>query len=83
MDVFSALNVYGSIALVIMMVFYMFEIRSPIYTLLFGLMCITTSVYGFLAGTWPFGVIELAWFVVAVRKYLRIRNGDRVAVNAG
>lgn len=82
MDVFSVLNIYGSIALVIMMIFYMIENRSPIYTLLFGLMCITTSVYGFLAGTWPFGVIELAWFVVAVRKYLKIRYGQGAAPNA-
>ena len=74
MDVFSALNVYGAIALVIMMIFYVLENRSPTYTLLFGVMCISTSVYGFLAGTWPFGVIELAWFMVAIRKYLKIKG---------
>ena len=78
MDVFSALNVYGAIALVIMMIFYMLENRSPTFTLLFGIMCISTSLYGFLAGTWPFGVIELAWFIVAIRKYLKIK-GARVA----
>jgi hypothetical protein len=74
MDVFSALNVYGAIALLIMMIFYVLENRSPTYTLLFGVMCISTSVYGFLAGTWPFGVIELAWFMVAIRKYLKIKG---------
>ena len=74
MDVFSALNVYGAIALVIMMIFYMLENRSPTFTLLFGIMCISTSLYGFLAGTWPFGVIELAWFIVAIRKYLKIKR---------
>ena len=74
MDVFSALNVYGAIALLIMMIFYVLENRSPTYTLLFGVMCISTSVYGFLAGTWPFGVIELAWLMVAIRKYLKIKG---------
>ena len=74
MDVFSALNVYGAITLVIMMIFYMLENRSPTFTLLFGIMCISTSLYGFLAGTWPFGVIELAWFIVAIRKYLKIKR---------
>jgi hypothetical protein len=26
-------------------------------------------VYGFLAGSWPFGVVELIWAGVAVRRY--------------
>ncbi len=74
MDVLSALNVYGSIVLTVMMIFYLIEDRSPNYTLLFGVMCIGTSAYGFLAGTWPFGVIEVAWAGIAVRKYLKIRS---------
>jgi hypothetical protein len=28
-----------------------------------------SSAYGFLAGTWPFGVIEAIWAVTAVRRY--------------
>jgi hypothetical protein len=26
-------------------------------------------VYGFLAGTWPFGVVELVWVLIAIRRY--------------
>ncbi len=74
MDAFSALNVYGSVILTIMMIFYLIEDRSPYYTLLFGVMCIGTSAYGFLAGTWPFGVIEVVWAGIAVRKYLKVRS---------
>ncbi|MDA8054356.1 MAG: hypothetical protein M0Z77_01730 [Thermoplasmatales archaeon] len=81
MEVFSALNIYGSVALVIMMIFYMVENRSPVYTLLFGLMCIATSAYGFLSGTWPFGVIELAWFAVSIRRYMKIRRNKEMPVN--
>ncbi len=29
------------------------------------------STYGFLAGTWPFGVVEAIWALVAVSRYVR------------
>jgi len=31
--------------------------------------CALSSVYGFLAGTWPFGVVELLWMLIALRRY--------------
>jgi hypothetical protein len=36
-----------------------------------------SSVYGFLAGTWPFGVVEAIWAVIALDRYrkLRLANG--------
>ncbi|MCL6090856.1 MAG: hypothetical protein M1393_07450 [Candidatus Thermoplasmatota archaeon] len=73
MTLFSPLNLFGAAVLLIMMVFYILEYRNPVYTLLFGVMCIGSSAYGFLAGTWPFGVIEGLWAVVALRKYIKLR----------
>ena len=73
MTLFSPLNLFGAAVLLIMMVFYIMEYRNPVYTLLFGVMCIGSSAYGFLAGTWPFGVIEALWAVVALRKYMKLR----------
>lgn len=77
MDVFSSLNIYGSIVVTAMMVFYAVEAKSAVFTLLFGLMCIGTSAYGFLAGTWPFGVIEAVWAIIAFRKYVKIRPDQK------
>lgn len=71
-EIFSSLNIYGAAILAVMMAFYALEERSHGYTLLFGLACIGTSIYGFLAGTWPFGVIEAAWALIAFRKYSRL-----------
>ncbi len=31
--------------------------------------CVLSSVYGFLSGAWPFGVVELIWAGVAVHRY--------------
>ena len=28
-----------------------------------------SSTYGFLAGAWPFGVVELVWAIVALRRW--------------
>jgi hypothetical protein len=37
--------------------------------LAFACGCMLSSVYGFLAGTWPFGVVEAIWAAVALRRY--------------
>ena len=31
--------------------------------------CVLGSVYGFLQGAWPFGVVEAIWAVVALRRW--------------
>lgn len=74
MDVFSPLNIYGAAVVTAMMIFYTVESKSAVFTFFFGLMCIGTSAYGFLAGTWPFGVIEAVWAVIAFRKYYKLRQ---------
>jgi hypothetical protein len=30
-----------------------------------------SSVYGFLSGAWPFGVVEVIWSGIALRRYRR------------
>ena len=78
MEPLSILNILGAIDLAVMMAFYALEPKSRTYTHLFGLTCIGSSTYGFLSGTWPFGVIEAVWTVIALRKYLKLRNGKRM-----
>lgn len=78
MELFTPLNLFGSVVVTLMMVFYAMEGKNTVYTLLFAAMCIGASLYGFLAGTWPFGVIEAVWAIVALRKFLtlgRTRTG--------
>lgn len=78
MDAFSPLNISGAAILAVMMAFYALEPRSPRFTLLFGFMCIGSSTYGFLAGTWPFGVIEAIWTVIAFRKFhVLVKGGNK------
>ena len=52
------LTVYGVTVLSFMMVMYALEGRGRWFVLAFALGCALSSSYGFLAGTWPFGVVE-------------------------
>ncbi len=82
MEPLSVLNILGAIDLAIMLIFYAMEPKSRNYTLLFGLTCIGSSVYGFLSGTWPFGVIEAIWTILALKKYITLGN-KKGAVSTG
>jgi hypothetical protein len=65
----SILTVFGLIAVTLMLLFYALEKRSRWYTLGFALACVLGSVYGFLQGAWPFGLVEAVWSLVAVRRW--------------
>jgi hypothetical protein len=49
------------------------EDRSHWFVLLFATSCALGSVYGFLQGAWPFGVVEAIWTLVALRRWLTAR----------
>jgi hypothetical protein len=65
----SMLSLYGLLAVTAMLVCYAFEPRSRWWTLGFGFACVLGSIYGFLQGAWPFGVVEAVWAVVAFRRF--------------
>ena len=65
------LTLYGVFAVSAMMVFYALEDRGPHFVLAFAGACALASVYGFLQGAWPFGVVEAVWTIVAVRRWRR------------
>jgi hypothetical protein len=54
-----------------MMLMYAFERRGRRFILAFACGCALSSAYGFLAGTWPFGVVEAIWAVIALRRYVQ------------
>jgi hypothetical protein len=67
------LTAYGVVVLTFMMLMYALERRGPRFILAFACGCALSSVYGFLAGTWPFGVVEAIWAVIALRRYAQKR----------
>ena len=69
------LTVYGACAVTFMMLMYALERRGPGFVAAFACGCALSSSYGFLAGTWPFGVVEAIWTLVALRRYVTLRRG--------
>jgi hypothetical protein len=65
-------TIFGVVAVTFMMVMYAFERRHPVFILGFAAGCLMSSLYGFLAGAWPFGVVEIIWSAVAVWRYQRL-----------
>ena len=68
------LTLFGLFAVTAMLVCYSLEKRSPWFILLFAVACALGSVYGFLQGAWPFGLVEAVWAGVAARRWWRERT---------
>jgi len=80
-DKLNALNIYGACAVAVMLLAYTVELRSSWWVLVFALACAASSLYGFLAGTWPFGIVEGIWACVALRRWLLRRTASRSEVS--
>ena len=65
----DALTLFGAAAVTVMLVSYALEERSPWWVLVFACACAASSLYGWLAGTWPFGIVEGVWALVALRRW--------------
>jgi hypothetical protein len=74
----DALTVFGFLSVSAMLLFYSLEPRGAIYSLAFALACWAAAIYGWLAGTWPFALVELVWGGVAARRFAS-RRSSRVS----
>jgi hypothetical protein len=65
----NGLSAFGLFAVTAMVVCYALEDRSRWFVLAFAASCVLGSIYGFLQGAWPFGLVEGVWSLIAVRKW--------------
>ena len=64
------LTLFGLFAVTAMLVCYALEDRSLWFILGFAAACVALgSIYGFLQGAWPFGLVEAIWTIVALRRW--------------
>jgi len=78
----SALSLFGLFAVTIMVVCYALERRHAAFVLAFAGSCVLASVYGFLQGAWPFGLLEAIWSMIAARRWwktTRARTGAAIS----
>ena len=65
----DTLTLFGLFAVTAMLIFYALEERSPWFVLAFAGACVLGSIYGFLQGAWPFGLVEAIWAMIAARRW--------------
>ncbi len=65
----TSLTTFGLFAVTAMVVCYALEKRSAWFILGFAGSCVLGSIYGFLQGAWPFGLVEAIWSVIAARRW--------------
>ena len=65
----DALTAFGLFAVTMMLVCYAREQRSHWFIFAFAVACALGSIYGFLQGAWPFGLVEAVWALVALRRW--------------
>jgi hypothetical protein len=65
----TLLTAFGLFAVTAMLVTYALEAKSAWFILAFAGSCLLGSVYGFLQGAWPFGLVEAIWSAVALRRW--------------
>src|SRR5258707_10480432 len=70
------LTLFGLFAVTLMLVCYALEDRSRWFVLTFAVACALGSIYGFLQGPWPFGLVEAVWAVVALRRWSVRRSAN-------
>jgi len=69
----NGLTLFGLVAVSAMLICYALENRARFFILAFALSCLLASLYGFLQGAWPFGLVEAIWSLVALRRWQRAR----------
>lgn len=74
----SALTLFGAVAVGSMLLCYALESRAAFWVLAFAAACVASSVYGFLQGAWPFGVVEAIWALVALGRWRRRTSAQAV-----
>ena len=67
----SPLSAFGLFAVTAMLVTYALEKRSRRFILAFAGSCVLGSIYGFVQGAWPFGIVEAIWAIVAFVRFAK------------
>ncbi len=70
----DGLTLFGLIAVCAMLAAYALEERSAWFILGFAFACCLGSIYGFLQGARPFGLVEAIWSLVALRRWRVFRR---------
>lgn len=72
----SGTEAFGILAIVIMVVSYALEKRSPVFIASFAVGCALAATYAFLIKSYPFLIAEGVWAVIAAIRWRQSRSDD-------
>ena len=64
---------FGFASVLLMVIAYALEDRSPWLVLLFAVSCLGAAAYAILIRSWPFAAVEAMWSVIAFVRWTRRR----------
>jgi hypothetical protein len=73
----DGLTLFGVFSVTLTLLCYTLEKRSHWWILGFSIGCILSSIYGFLQGAWPFGIIEIFWAAASAWRWIGELRGLR------
>jgi hypothetical protein len=73
------LTLFGLFSVSAMLICYALENRSRWFIFAFAIACALGSIYGFLQGAWPFGLVEAIWALVALRRWWSVSQAAATA----
>lgn len=62
-------ELYGAVAVTLMVLFYALEGRSRHYVAAFSVACLMSASYAVAIRSWPFAAVETIWAGVALRRW--------------
>ena len=65
----GAIEVWGAVAVTLMVLFYALESRGRIFVLLFAGACLASAGYAAAIRSWPFAAVEAVWAAIALRRW--------------
>ncbi|WP_417516729.1 hypothetical protein [Minwuia sp.] len=70
----SWIETLGVVAIIIMVGSYALEDASSHFIILFSAGCALAATYAWLIGSWPFLIAEGLWSLIALRRWIRVRQ---------
>ena len=75
----SGTELFGIIAVTVMVISYALEERGASYVFMFCLACVGAAIYAMRIKAWPFAAVETVWSVVAFRRWRRQLSQQRAS----
>jgi predicted component of type VI protein secretion system len=73
----SGIELFGFVAVAVMVGAYALEDRGPAFILLFAVSCLAAATYAAFIRSWPFAAVETVWSAVALHRWRKRQSRSK------